>query len=179
MPIPRPQPSVLQTICFRQCTHTQIRCLRTTPNRVLPPRQSAFGGIPVPSIAAIQKQVQKRMRRKGDSEKIPIVPKVGDDGQLVKEAEKPSVKPKKSKSEMTEDELEEVTKVEEEERRIKAFEEEQRALKGKSEVDKERIAARERGMETIEEKPDNIVYPRDVIGRRFRKERVKYKVDVY
>jgi hypothetical protein len=119
------------------------------------------------------------MRRKPDGEKIPIVPKVSDDGQLVKEAEKPSVKPIKSKSDMTEDELEEANKLEEEERRIKAFEEEQRALKGKSEVDKERMAARERGMETIEEKTDNIVYPRDVIGRRFRKERVKYKVDVY
>ena len=175
MPIPRLKPNVLQTI-YRQSTHTQIRCLRTKPTHILPPRQSAFG---LPSVDDIRKQVGKRMRRKADKDKISIVPKIADDETPAEPTiQKPRIERKVSKEELTPAELAEEKSLREQEERIKEYERDRKYFEGMSELDKQRTLAKEREQEEIIERPDNTVYPRDVIGRRFKKEKVKYKVEV-
>ena len=185
MPIPRLKANVLQSIHHRPWIHTQIRCLRTRPHHLLPPRQAVFG-LTMPSVSDIDKRVRQKLRRKADTNKIPVVPKVTEDEKPIKQHRKSVAKPKKAIEDMTEDELEEHKKLEEQEKRITEFEEGEKALRGKSDVDREIAAARERGREEqgvqseqMVEKTHNIVYPRDVIGRRFKKEKVKYKIDVY
>jgi hypothetical protein len=184
MPIPRLKANVLQTIHHRPWIHTQILCLRTKPHHLLPPRQAVFG-LPIPSVADIDKRVRRKLRRKADTNKIQVVPKVTEDEKPIKPPKNPVTKPKKAIEDMTEDELEDHKKLEEQEKRIAEFEEGEKALRGKSDIDREIAAARERGKEEqgvkseqMEEKT-HIVYPRDVIGRRFKKEKVKYKIDVY
>jgi hypothetical protein len=185
MPIPRLKANVLQTIHHRPWIPIQTRCLRTKPHHLLPPRQAVFG-LAIPSVAEIDKRVRRKLRRKADTNKIPVVPKVTEDEKPIKQPKKPVAKPKKAIEDMTEDELEEHKKLEEQEKRIAEFEEGEKVLRGKSDIDREIAAARERGKEEqgvqseqMEEKTHNIVYPRDVIGRRFKKEKVKYKIDVY
>ena len=174
MHIPRLKANVLQTI-HRQSTHTQIRCLRTKPTHILPPRQSAFG---LPSIDNIRKQVGRRMR-KADKDKIPIVPKISDDETPIKPTiQKPRIERRASSQELTPDELAEEKSLREQERRIKEYERDRKYFEGMNELDKQRALAKEREQGKIEERSDNTVYPRDVIGRRFKKEKVKYKVEV-
>ena len=60
---------------------------------------------------------------------------------------------------------------------FKEFERDQEYFKGKSELDKLRALAKERTLEEVE-RPDNTVYPRDVIGRRFQKDKAKYKIEM-
>ncbi len=179
MPIPRLKPNVLQII-HRQSTRTQIRCLRTKPSHILQPRQSAFGLPQIPSIDSIRKQVGRRMRRKADKDKIPIVPKIsGDETPIAPVIQRPRIERKVSREELTREELAEEKRFKEQEKRIEEYERDRKYFEGMNELDKQRSLAKEREQEKIEERPDNTVYPRDVIGRRFKKEKVKYKVEVY
>ena len=175
MPIPRLKVNVLQTI-YRQSTNTQIRCLRTKPTHILPPLQSAFG---LSSIDNIRNQVGRRIRRKADKDKISIVPRIGDDETpIMPTIQKPRIERKVSREELTPEELAEKESLREQEKRIKEYERDRKHFEGMNELDKQRALAKEREQETMIERPDNTVYPRDVIGRRFKKERVKYKVEV-
>jgi hypothetical protein len=180
MPLPRLKPNVLQAIHLRRPPNMQIRCLRTS----LLPRQAAF----LPSLSEIRKRVTKQKKTKKDLPKIPLVPRLTDDAKPVKQSPAPTsadYDETKLAEPLTVEEEEEERKLRESEKRIEEFEKEQEALRGKSEVDrqmaieKQRVIYKDKKKEEVTEKTDNIVYPRDVIGRRFKKERIKYKIDVY
>ena len=118
------------------------------------------------------------MRRQADKDKIPIVPKISDDETPIKPTiETPRIERKVSREELTPEELAEEKSLQEQERRIKEYERDRKYFEGMNELDKQRTLAKER-QEDITERPDNTVYPRDIIGRRFKKEKVKYKVQV-
>jgi len=120
------------------------------------------------------------MRRKADKDKIPIVPKIsGDETPIAPVIQRPRIERKVSREELTREELAEEKRFKEQEKRIEEYERDRKYFEGMNELDKQRSLAKEREQEKIEERPDNTVYPRDVIGRRFKKEKVKYKVEVY
>jgi hypothetical protein len=73
--------------------------------------------------------------------------------------------------------------LQESEARVRAFEREQKGLSGLSEEDmlkatfEDQVDTLNQGV--VEETPNTVTYPRDFVGTKFRKEKVKYKVDVY
>jgi hypothetical protein len=140
--------------------------------RALPVRQSAFG---LPSFG--------RPKSTPEEPKIPIVPKFTEDEQPVKESKVEQAIAARTKSfeDMTEEELKEARALQESEERLAEFERERKANKGKSEQEIQRAGFNDQVAELNKgvEETDNIIYPRDVIGRRFQKEKAKYEVDVY
>ena len=140
------------------------------------PRAAAFG-IPLPTMEDVSRNWRKRMR--GEQTKIPVVPRITDDGKLVKGKKvEPSEQVTESllpKDDVTKEERLEERRLRESEERLKEFERQKRlgmtGAKGvRGTQDGERVEA---------EEVDNIVYPRDVVGTKFRKDKVKYKYDVY
>jgi hypothetical protein len=123
------------------------------------------------------------MKKTPDEPKIPVVPKFGEDEKPIKESKVEQAIAARTKAfeDMTEDEIREQRALQESEERLAQFERERKANKGKSEQEiqragfDEQVSELNQGVETT----DNIVYPRDVIGRRFKKEKVKFKVQVY
>lgn len=110
-------------------------------------------------------------------QKIPVVPRFTDDGKLVKgkKAELPEPVTKDPSKVVLKEDLEEERRLQESEERLQEFERQKRlgmtGAKGvRGTQDGERVEA---------EEVDNIVYPRDVVGSKFRKEKVKYRYDVY
>jgi len=75
-----------------------------------------------------------------------------------------------------EEDIEMEQKLKEQEERLREFERERRL--GKATGSSGVVRRREDGSRAEEEVPDNIVYPRDVVGRKYRKEKVKYKIVV-
>ena len=88
---------------------------------------------------------------------------------------------KKSLEEISAAEAVELEKQKESEERLAQFERDREANKGKTEQEilrqgfDEQVGELNQGVEET----DNKVYPRDVIGRKFKKEKVKYKIDMY
>ena len=179
MAMPRLQPNTLRSVLPRPPIHPQIRCLRTRPNRPSP-RQSAFG---FPTISEVHDAVTKRMKKTSDEPKIPLVPKFGEDNRPIKERrlEAMMAARKKSLEEISAAEAVELEKQKESEERLAQFERDREANKGKTEQEilrqgfDEQVGELNQGVEET----DNKVYPRDVIGRKFKKEKVKYKIDMY
>src|SRR5579871_4351991 len=75
---------------LRQCTircpirprlliYAQIRCIRTKPVRLLPPKQSSI----LPSWNDVQRDFRKRIRRKPEDQRIPMVPKFTEDEKAI------------------------------------------------------------------------------------------------
>jgi hypothetical protein len=183
MAVPRLKPHVLLSIYPRPPTQSQIRCLRTKLGRSLP-RQSAFG-LPIPSISAVRKSLTGKKKDTG-TPKIPIVPQFNEDEQLIKptKVEQEIAARTKAFENMTPEEIAQARALQESEERLAQFERDKRANKGRTEQDIQRAGFDDQVNElntTQEEKTDNIVYPRDVIGRKFKKEKEKekYKVKVY
>lgn len=113
--------------------------------------------------------------------KIPLVPKLSENEEPIIESKakiKEVMAPEKSLEEMTVAEAEAERKRLDSERRVAEFERHERLKKGKSESAIQREQYKEQ-VEGVEEKSDNITYPRDVIGRKIRKERVNYKFHLY
>ena len=184
--------NILRPIHLQPCPTSQCRCLRTRPtyHRVLRPRQSGFlpekvGKTIQEKVKAVKEKVSKvkesnpRIIRMlgGDPDKISLVPR--EEG---KEVEETKLAPKKQKplEEMTPEEVEEMKRLNEQEKRIAEFERDKRE-KTKEQLEKE-MYERQTGqkIETAgEEGPDNEVYERDIIGRKFKKEKAEYKVDLY
>lgn len=75
-----------------------------------------------------------------------------------------------------EEDIEMEKSLEEQEERLREFERERRL--GKASGGSGVVRRTEEGGRVEEEVPDNVVYPRDVVGGKFRKEKVKYKIDV-
>jgi hypothetical protein len=122
------------------------------------------------------KEVGKTFRRKlrGDDErpKIPVVPRFDDEGKLVKA---PKITPPKiAEKDVMEEDLEMEKSLEEQEERLREFEREKRLGKQGAGV----VTQQEDGKRVDAEVTDNIAYPRDVVGTKFRKEKVKYKYDL-
>jgi predicted ribosome quality control (RQC) complex YloA/Tae2 family protein len=123
------------------------------------------------------KEVGKTFRRKlrGDDErpKIPVVPRFDDEGKLVKA---PKITPPKiAEKDVMEEDLEMEKSLEEQEERLREFEREKRLGKQGAGV----VTQQEDGKRVDAEVTDDIAYPRDVVGTKFRKEKVKYKYDLY
>lgn len=181
MAVPRLKPHILHSIYTRPPIQSQIRCLRTKPG-LQRPRQSAFG---LPSISAVRKSLTGKKKDTGTT-KIPIVPQFNEDEQPIKptKVEQEIAARTKAFENMTPEEIAQARAMQESEERLAQFERDQRANKGKSEQEVQRAGFDDQVNElntTQEEKTDNIVYPRDVIGRKFKKEKEKenYKVKVY
>lgn len=180
MTLSRLKPNVLRTIHPSRYLYAQTRCLRTKSASNLRPLQSAFGIPGLPSMGDLNKEVKKKMKqnRTSQDQKIPMVPKFTDDEKPIKGTAEKSVIPSQSKglTETDQDDIEANRKLQEQEKRLEEFEREQRANQGKSEQEGQTTML-DQG---VEERPDNIVYPRDVIGRRFIKEtKPKLKVALY
>lgn len=180
MTLSRLKPNVLRTIHPSRYLYAQTRCLRTKSASNLRPLQSAFGIPGLPSMGDLNKEVKKKMKqnRTSQDQKIPMVPKFTDDEKPIKGTAEKSVIPSQSKGlkETDQDDIEANRKLQEQEKRLEEFEREQRANQGKSEQEGQTTML-DQG---VEERPDNIVYPRDVIGRRFIKEtKPKLKVALY
>jgi len=183
MSLARIKPNIFQPIHLRPCPSTQFRCLRTKPGRLppLPPRQSAFGlpesiGERVKKrVENAKKRVQVLRKKKDDPTKIPLVPK--EPGQEIPVAPR---EPEKLESEMTEDEIGRRKQLQEQEKRIAQFEKEKQATREQIETKMHERASGRKIMEPKEqEKPDTKVYERDIIGRKFKKKKAEYKIDLY
>ena len=73
-----------------------------------------------------------------------------------------------------EEDLEMEKSLEEQEERLREFEREKRLGKQGAGV----VTQQEDGKRVDAEVTNNIAYPRDVVGTKFRKEKVKYKYDL-
>ena len=186
MSLSRIKPNIFQPIHPRPCPPTQFRCLRTKPGRLrpLPPRQGAFGlpgsiGEKVKKRVEIAKQkvqVLTSRKTKDDPTKISLVPK--EPGQKIPVAPRQPVKPE---SAMTEDEIGRRKQLQEQEKRIAEFEKErkERTREGIETTMQERALGRKIKEPKEQEKPDTEIYERDIIGRKFKKKKVEYKIDLY
>ena len=88
--------------------------------------------------------------------------------------------PEKTESEMTEDEIGRRKQLQEQEKRIAQFEIEKKQTRQQIETNmQERQSGRKIPEPKEQEKPDTKVYERDIIGRKFKKKRVEYKIDLY
>src|SRR5271154_646439 len=177
MSLARIRPNIFQPIHLRPCPSTQFRCLRTKPGRLppLPPRQSAFG-LPESIGERVKKRVQVLRKKKDDPTKIPLVPK--EPGQEIPVAPR---EPEKLESEMTEDEIGRRKQLQEQEKRIAQFEKEKQE-RSREQIEtnmQERASGRKIPEPKEQEKPDTEVYERDIIGRKFKKKKVEYKIDLY
>jgi hypothetical protein len=180
MNLSRLKPNALQTIHPSRYLYSQARYLRTKSASKLRPLQGAFGIPGLPSLGDFGKQVKKEMKQKRTplDQKIPVVPKFTDDEKPIKEVAGKSVIPGQSKGlrEIDKDDIEANRRLQEQEKRLEEFERGKRENQGKSEQEIQ-TAGLDQG---VEERPDNIVYPRDVIGQRFIKEKEpKIKVSLY
>jgi len=186
MSLSRIKPNILLTIHPRPCAFTQFRCIRTKPThsrRPVPPLQGAFG-LP----GDIGKKVTERVKRlrftrkpKEDPNKIPLVPK--EPGEKI-ETGKPWLRPM---AEMSEQEIATAKRLEDQDKRIKEFELEKKK-KTKEEIEREMYeretgrkipVAEQKEEEEKAEKADTEVYQRDIIGRKFKKPKKKYNLDLY
>ena len=182
MSLSRVKPNILLPIRPKPCTSTQFRCLRTRPTRQrpLPPLQGAFG-LP-DGIREKVKRLRFPGKRDEDPNKISIVPK--EPGQTI--STETIGGQQKLWEDMTEEEIAEARRLSEQEKRIEEFETEKREL-SREEIDK-RLYERATGKsvdveakqgETEEEKAAAEVFNRDNIGRKFKKPKIEYKVDLY
>ena len=121
----------------------------------------------------------RNLRKKQGELRIPLVPKVGENEKIMplQPAPKINEKIREHRDNWTEEELLEDRELQVREEKIEEFQLERKKFGNMSSKEREQkwLAHAERG----EEVPDNIVYPRDVIGTRFRKEKVKYTVQLY
>lgn len=84
---------------------------------------------------------------------------------------------------MTPEERAEEEKLQASEARVRVFEREQKGLSGLSEEEllrttfNDQVDALNEGV--VEETPNTVTYPRDFVGTKYRKEKVKYEIDVY
>jgi hypothetical protein len=173
MPVPRLKPSLFSI--HPPLSVPSTRCLRTKPSR-LPPRAAAFG-IPVESFPEIAKTWRKKMRGEEEQQKIPLVPRVTDDGVVIQRKTKLKPQPltERQRKFMEDEDYEDLGKLEEREERVKEFERLKKLGLTGGKAPK-RTATGER---IEEEEIDSLTYPRDVVGTKFRKEKVKYKYDMY
>jgi hypothetical protein len=126
----------------------------------------------MPSIKEVSKNFRRKLRGDDEKPKIPVVPRFTEDGKPLKAPK--SAAPKVDEEQVMEEDLVMEKKLRESEERLREFEEEQRLRKGKEGG----VVRRSETGERVEEVADNIVYPRDVVGTKFRKEKVKYKIPV-
>jgi hypothetical protein len=182
MSLARIKPNIFQPIHLRPCPSTQFRCLRTKPGRLrpLPPRQGAFG-LPESIGERVKKRVEnakkrvKFLKKKDDPTKIPLVPK--EPGQKIPVAPR---EPEKPEWEMTEDEIGRRKQLQEQDKRIAQFEMERKQKREQIETNmQERASGRKIPEPKKQEKADTKVYKRDIIGRKFKKKKVEYKIDLY
>ena|SRR5277367_866102 len=186
MSLSRIKPNILQPIHPKSCPPTQFRCLRTKAGRLRPllPRQGAFGlpgkiGEKVKERVELAKEKVTMLtsrKAKQDIGKISLVPK--EPGQELPVTPSQSMKPL---SEMTKEEIKERTRLEEQEKRIADFEKERKG-KTREDIEKgmyERQTGRKIEEPKEEDKPDNEVYERDIIGRKYKKKKAEYKIDLY
>lgn len=172
--------TIRRPIHLRLLIYVQIRCIRTKPVQLLPPKHSSI----LPSWGDVQRDFRKRIRRKPEDQRIPMVPKFTEDERAIMQpkVKNETVMPSKPPEKETVEDTEEEQKLREQEERIKEFEREQKAFQGKTpqEVQRSHVDnARVSELNPHVEQPDNTIYPRDVIGRKFKKEKAQYKVDVY
>lgn len=187
MSFPRVNPRLLHPI-HSPARIPHIRCIRTTPltfakeeNQGWSIRNAYLAG--ESGVKKFSKRVMvlanRNLRKKQGELRIPLVPKVGDNEKLVPLPDAPKINEKirENRENWTEEELVEDRELQLREEKIEEFSLERKKVKGLSSKEREQkwLAHAERG----EEVPDNIVYPRDVIGKRFRKEKVKYTVKLY
>jgi hypothetical protein len=181
--MPRLNPGTLLSIYPRHSSLLGTRCLRNKPSRALPPRQSSLG-MYMPSMGEVQHRADKITRGKKKVPKVPLVPQFDEDGTPIEpEIKAPEDLPKPRIEDMTEKQLEEEKRLKASEARVRAFEREQKGLSGMTE-EEALVATFEDHVDTldpgvVQENPNTVAYPRDVVGTKIRKEKVKYKVDVY
>jgi hypothetical protein len=136
----------------------------------------------MPNMRDLWRSARRKARKE---EKVQVVPKIGEDDKPIFEPAnkaRKGLKVDKPVSEMEMDEYVDNQKYLESEKRIREFEKEQRLYKGKSEGQMQKDIARRRMAEQkgVEEAvPDNITYPRDIIGTRLKREKVNYTFDLY
>lgn len=117
------------------------------------------------------------MRGEEEQQKIPLVPRVTDDGVVIqrKTKLKPQRLTERQRKFMEDEDYEDLGRLEEREERVKEFERLKKLGLTGGKAPK-RTATGER---IEEEEIDSLTYPRDVVGTKFRKEKVKYKYDMY
>ena len=108
-----------------------------------------------------------------------MLPKVDENERIIPptNAKKINEKIRQKRENWTEEEMLEDRELQLREEKIEEYNLERKKLAHLPQKEKERrfLAFADRG----EDVPDNLVYPRDVIGSRFRKDKVKYTVKLY
>jgi hypothetical protein len=138
----------------------------------------------IPTMGEVQHRANNLSRSKKPVSKVPLVPQFGEDEAPIEpEIKTPEDLPKPRIEDMTAEQLEEEKRLKASEARIRVFEREQKGLSGMTE-EEVLTATFEDHVDTlapgvVQENPNTVAYPRDVVGTKIRKEKVKYKVDVY
>jgi hypothetical protein len=132
----------------------------------------------------VEQAVKNLTSRKKKVPKVPLVPQFGEDETPIEpEIKTPEDLPKPRVEDMTAEQFEEEKRLKESEARVRAFEREQKGLTGMTEEEaleasfEDHVDTLTQGV--VDETPNTVAYPRDVVGTKIRKEKVKYKVDVY
>jgi hypothetical protein len=160
----------------------QLRCSSRicVSNKPPWPLQSCSG---FSSFTGIGNRIFTKLKQKKEGERIPLVPKLDDEGKEVEQSVPADNRLERGL--IKREELEEEERLQrEQDERIEEFEKETKGKESLTKMEFISERARERSGPRLSQKvfgrpTDNITYLRDTIRFKVRKERVEYNVDMY